>query len=356
MPPKTLAKGGLVTLALALLLPWSYAHWLRTRTFEPVDKEGKMEAGRVQTESFEINLREDYNVQIDVTYGSNYVDEERECPFHPWSDTDWKVYRLNISGTEKRELWASSAEMLKQGEIPLGFKGRPGKYELEWSVPPARPCLNALHPRVHVYASSSGYEVFGGFILFVCIFAGGTGTVVALRETVAWVTGYFFDKRPPRMFPEMVLRNVIPRIQHRQTPLIRDFPNFGLLWGGVLYVLFNIFAMMTTSLPQIGLPVDFRGVKAVGVEKSPWTETVSVYVDARRGFLVNGRPVPREELRTKLKEELSRQIVWTVYLEADSDCPFMDAVDAMDTIQGLGAKLVWITPKTREEWNSSNVP
>lgn len=356
MPAKTLAKVGLVALALALLLPWGYVHWLRTRTFEAVDKEVKVEAGRVQTESFEINLREDYNVQIDVTYSSNYVDEERECPFHPWSDTDWKVYRLNISGTEKRELWASSAEMLKQGEIPLGFKGRPGKYELEWSVPPPRDCLNALHPRVHVYASSSGYEVFGGFILFVCIFSGGTGLVLVLRAIGDSVFGNLFDERPPRMFPEMVLRNVIPRKLHRPTPLIRDFPNFGLVWGGVLYVLFNIFAMMITPLPQIGLLVDFREQKAAGVEKSPWTETVSVYVDARRGFLVNGRPVRREELRTKLKKELSRQIVWTVYLEADSDCRFMDAVHAMDTIQGLGAKLVWITPKTREEWKQKNTP
>jgi biopolymer transport protein ExbD len=47
-------------------------------------------------------------------------------------------------------------------------------------------------------------------------------------------------------------------------------------------------------------------------------------------------------------------MVWTVYLEADADCLFMDVVHAMDTIQGLGAKLVWITPKTREEWEQKN--
>jgi hypothetical protein len=28
----------------------------------------------------------------------------------------------------------------------------------------------------------------------------------------------------------------------------------------------------------------------------------------------------------------------------------MDAVYAMDTIQGCGAKLIWVTPKMREEW------
>lgn len=177
MPPKTLAKVGLVATILAVTLSWGYGHWLKTRVFEPVDKAVTLEAGRIQTEQFELNLREEYGVQVEVDYGANYVDTERECPFYT-SDADWKVYRLHEWGTGKRELRASSAEILKQGEIPFGFKGGPGRYELEWSVPAARACLNALHPRLHVYADSSGYEVFGGFLLFVCIFLGGTGIVL----------------------------------------------------------------------------------------------------------------------------------------------------------------------------------
>jgi hypothetical protein len=35
--------GGLVTLALALLLPWSFLYWLKTRAFEPVDKPASLE-------------------------------------------------------------------------------------------------------------------------------------------------------------------------------------------------------------------------------------------------------------------------------------------------------------------------
>jgi biopolymer transport protein ExbD len=60
--------------------------------------------------------------------------------------------------------------------------------------------------------------------------------------------------------------------------------------------------------------------------------------------------VAREKLRAKLEEELGRQMVWTVYFEADRDCAFMDATYAFDTIQGLGAKVVWITPGMREGW------
>jgi len=35
---------------------------------------------------------------------------------------------------------------------------------------------------------------------------------------------------------------------------------------------------------------------------------------------------------------------------------FMDATRAIDTIQGLGAKVIWITPKTRESWKQKTTP
>jgi len=49
-------------------------------------------------------------------------------------------------------------------------------------------------------------------------------------------------------------------------------------------------------------------------------------------------------------------MVWTVYFEADYDTMYMDAIYAMDTIRGLGAKLVWITPKVRRELQQRDQP
>jgi hypothetical protein len=45
-----------------------------------------------------------------------------------------------------------------------------------------------------------------------------------------------------------------------------------------------------------------------------------------------------------------------VYFEADSDVQYIDAIYAIDTIQGCGAKLFWITPKMREEWRQAKSP
>ncbi len=74
-------------------------------------------------------------------------------------------------------------------------------------------------------------------------------------------------------------------------------------------------------------------------------------MDAHRGFHVNGKLIKPETLQQKLREELGRRIVWTVYVEADGDSVFEDTVHVMDTIQGLGADVFWITPRMREEWS-----
>jgi biopolymer transport protein ExbD len=89
----------------------------------------------------------------------------------------------------------------------------------------------------------------------------------------------------------------------------------------------------------------------VALQKSPWPETLTVYVDGQGRFYVNEQPVPKEELRTKLSEELEKRMVWTVYFEADKNCTFADAIYSFDKIQGLGAQVAWITPHMREELN-----
>jgi hypothetical protein len=46
-------------------------------------------------------------------------------------------------------------------------------------------------------------------------------------------------------------------------------------------------------------------------------------------------------------------MVWTEYFEADNASLFQETAFAIDTIQRLGAKVIWITPKMREEWQAA---
>jgi len=102
--------------------------------------------------------------------------------------------------------------------------------------------------------------------------------------------------------------------------------------------------------PSKGLFVSWGNRDAVVWEKSPWPNSLEVYVDTPARFFINGQEVGRNDLHAKLMEELERRAEWTVYFEADPDIAYMNAVYAIDTIQACGAKLIWITPKMRRDW------
>jgi len=351
MPPKTLVAVGAAAILLAFTVCWTSVHWLETRTFQPVNMLVVLEAGKAQTVDFEINVRGVYGVGLSAEYS---IDDwtAGKCSSSALADADWKVYRLKAGAIESRELWASSEEMRQQGERPYGFRGAPGKYALEWSVPSKAVCLNARNPQLSVRTDSDAYATAFGFVLIGCLFVAMVGAGATLRATVLWLQASHGGNRAPRIFPEMTIRNVVPLWRHRPMLLIRVLPDFRVAWFCIVGVLAAVFCLFVSrsNWPLYGLPIDFRAERTVGVLKSPWTETMAVYVAPNSQFFVNGKLAAREELRQKLQEQLMRRGIWVVYFEADYDSLYMDAVYAMDTIQGLGAKVIWITPKTREEW------
>jgi biopolymer transport protein ExbD len=353
MPPKTLFMVGSVAMLLAVLVFSISAYWMGTRTFEPVDMSIRLDQGKIQSGVFKINLRETFyvSVQLDYSIDDYYKDG---CNFKNLFGAQWKLYR-QIADSPKPQLVASWEDNDKQSSHVGDFAVDPGNYQLEWQGPVGAACLNARHPRLNVRTDRGGYETAFGFVLLACWILVWVGSGTILRAVVVWLSEVLGTSRAPRMFPDMVVTSVIPPRQHRPMPLMKDFPNFGLVHGFILWVLMFLFMILRPG-PSSGVKVDFKEEHTVIVEKNPWAETMAVYVDAKRGLLVNGKPVAREELRSKLQEELLRRGVWVVYFEADGDCLYMDAVYAMDTIQGLGAKTIWITPKTREEWKKSTIP
>jgi biopolymer transport protein ExbD len=350
MAPKTLLKAGLAAIAIAVAAAWGTSAWLKTRVFAPVDQAISLEAGQIESGEFEINLRADYSVYVAVDYSVDDYYPER-CHSEKLDGARWKVYR--IGGGEqakKRELWASAEELRKRGFRGDEFHADTGTYQLEWEVPARAQCLNGRHPRLRVTTSVEDYARNCYLILNLCVSVGSVGGALLLAALIGWIRGVLAERPPLRMFPGMVVRNVIPPQRHRAMALIKEPPNFGLVWGSVLYVLFVIFSGMLMPRMAKGLFVDIREQDTVMTQKSPWAETLGVYVDGHGKYAVNGQAVAREKLRPKLEEELGRRMVWTVYFEADRDCAFMDATYAFDTIQGLGAKVVWITPGMRERW------
>jgi biopolymer transport protein ExbD len=223
----------------------------------------------------------------------------------------------------------------------------PGKYEVEWDVPSGAACLNARHPHLRVWTPSGKYLEFAAVMQYPCLLVGGIGAMLALRALWSWLLT-LAPKQQLRIFPELALRNVIGRRRYCPAPPIRDMSNFGVVWGSILYVLMFTFWFATvTAAPPHGLLVDLKQSRSVAAQPSPWSDTTSVYIGPLQ-FYVNGKPIERSDLRGTLAKALSKQMVWSVYLEAHPDCAFGDAIYAMDAIQGLGATVFWITPRTHE--------
>jgi biopolymer transport protein ExbD len=200
------------------------------------------------------------------------------------------------------------------------------------------------------------YRELVSVLFWLSVSIAAAGALLLCRAAFRVLARRWASDQDLRMFPRMVLRNVLPRIRHRPTPYITQLPNFGLIYGAVLWILIFLFAILTEPPHYYGLSIELRAHDSVIWEKSPWQETLSVYLAPGEKYYINGRPVPRQALGAILQQELNHRMVWTVYFEADSDTMYMDAIYAMDTIQGLGGKLVWITPKARKELQQRDQP
>lgn len=349
MSPKTLFRLGLSLLFLTVTTYFVTGYWLNSKIFTPLKYPVALDARQLQSPPFQINLRETYSASLDLDDSADDWAQDGRCNYKTILYPKWSLYRLDSKAAQSRQLWMSSEQLAHPDLIPDEFVALPGEYQLEWSLPAAAPCLNPRHPRLVVSTAAEGYQEAVGITQLLCIFLGGTGLALVALATARVISRTSLQRTTPRIFPDMVLRNVLPLKRHAPLPPIQDLPHWGLFYGAVLWILMFIFIMLK-PMPQHGLFVSIAMREFMAGEKSPWPETLAVYVHKPGRFYVNGGEVERNNLRAKLLEHLDRRAPWTVYFEADSDIAYGDAVYAIDTIQGCGARLIWITPRMREEW------
>lgn len=350
MPPKTLARLGLALLLAAVTAYFSSGWWLSSRIFTPLDHPVLLDSRQIKSPRFVINLRGTYFVRLHLDESPDDWYEDGRCNYKNVLGSEWRVYRLDVRTRQERELWARSDEMTRRYYYYAGgFAAVSGQYELEYDLPASAACLDRRHPRLMVYRGASDYQDGVALIRICCIFLAGTAAALLALATVGVLRRRFAIGQTPRMFPGMVLRNSLPIVRHKPLAPIHGMPHWGMFCGAVLWILIFVF-MILSPLPSTGLFVSWKKRDAVVWEKSPWPDTLEVYVRTPVRFFVNSEEVDRTGLRSKLIEQLGRRAEWTVYFEADPDTRYMDDIYAIETIQACGAKLFWVTPKMREQW------
>lgn len=338
-------------LAITIPLPLGTGRWLKTRTFQPVNTPVSLLVGRSQTVEFETNIKGVYTVNFDVDDEISYSASALEPrTTHACRDVHWTLYRFRGNTVEKRYVWATNTDNTGDGFV-IGFHGPAGKYQLEWNIPAEAACLNSGHPRLEITTSSKTYELLDSVVRFLAVLFAGAGVTLLLRGLGTMLLRYLAGTQTLRMLPELPARNVLQARRYRPMPQITGLPHFPIILSGILFV--PMLALIILEAPRVprGFLVHFGKAGVLVSEKSPWTETLSVYEDDHARLYVNGQPVATSKLSEKLKQELGKRMVWTVYFEADENIQFADAAFAMNTIQELGAKLIWITPNIRRQLN-----
>jgi biopolymer transport protein ExbD len=352
MPPKILAILGLSFFVIATATFQVAGRWLDSRIFNPLEQPVSLDSAHLKSQPFEINLSETYSVSLQLDWSVDDVYDDKHCNYKAIQGFHWRVYRLGSATTDARKLAASSIDDSLSQYLVDSFDAVPGRYELEWDGRAPAPCLNSRHPRLSVWTGPFGYRDGVGLVRDFCLFLGGTG--LALLWIAYRRLPRFARSAAPRIFPEMILRPVMPIVRHEPLKLISEPAHFGVVWGSLLMVLMFLY-MTNDRLISKGQLVSWRTLLAVDGMKSPWPDTLEIYVRIPSNFFVNGEEVGRDELRAKLMEQLGKRVEWTVYLEADRDSLFGDTMHAIDVIHSCGAKVSWITPKMRKEWRRSTI-
>jgi biopolymer transport protein ExbD len=309
--------------------------WLAPHPHVALEIPVSLSPGHVITGNFSVNPGTVYYIDIEL-------DKRSPMPAHCEPRSVLSTRWVLLSDGEAQQ---GSSPWEDSGLTIADLYSFTTRYAFDVEILPGASCLNASNPRLKVQTHPDPSDLYVA-LTWLSIFPTGIGMALVIRPLISRGIRRIEETR---IFPDMVLRNVLPTTKHERLPLIHNPPHWPLLCIGILSILVFTF-MVFGPLPSKGLSVTWKKHDALVWEKSPWPEAPEVYVRAPARFFVNGQEVSRTDLRAKLIEQLSRRGEWTVYLDAEPDVAFMEAAHAMDTIQTCGAKLVWITPKVREDW------
>jgi hypothetical protein len=222
-----------------------------------------LDAGRIQTGDFGINLREKFQVYILLDPSIDDYWTDGRCNFDSLPEMNWKVFQL--PNQERSEFWIGS-ESRRSSEGYVGeFHAVPGTYRFELQISKATRCLNVRHPHLQISTPSRDYAEIYNCLLYLWLFVAGLGAVLVLIGICGWKRERLSILSATPIFPETPLRNVIALKRHRPMLVIRDLRMFGPTWFAVIAALSVVLLLyLTRPMMRYGLPIDFPKHYAAG--------------------------------------------------------------------------------------------
>jgi biopolymer transport protein ExbD len=122
------------------------------------------------------------------------------------------------------------------------------------------------------------------------------------------------------------------------------FPALALIVAPILALLLPMIALMLRPRTPLGLPVHLLKVGVDDHDSSPIiVSVIATNWSAPPLLYVNSKETSWDELRNTLRTQLEVRPHWVVYVQADSDAAWRDAVYVIDVARGLHAEVVLLT-------------
>jgi biopolymer transport protein ExbD len=334
----------IILILLGITLPAAYRRWLDTRTFVALDIPVSFAPGHIRTVDFGVNITGWYHIGIGGDEEFFYRTGCRFGAFDPLLKTRSIVYRDGRAG-----------EIFDGTDRYVGhFYGeKHERYRLDIQVLTDASCLDGGHPRVFVWTPSADYELrYNQLLAFsVCLVLGGLG-VLAFSTTS--IVGKQMSAHGQLPMVGNVGYAYYP--SRRKLPLklrLSRLPPFGLVYAVILAA-----ALIPTFLiflyawgydrRSVGIEVHLANLGPLKAAADSWTKPLVVRIEnASAGspprLYLNSKAIAWEALGPALKGELKSRPDWVIYVEADRDVNWGDAVNAMGIIRGVGANVVLLT-------------
>ena len=230
-----------------------------------------------------------------------------------------------------------------------------GYYSLDVEVLSDGSCLNAYHPRLMVWnISDFPYDDLyqaGVWALPISVVAG-----LGLMVYTLSFAGRNYTTHPDTITESGDARVTtgLPPRRAQPAKLISGFPHFSLICATVLGLVVFVMMVITADVPPKGIHVSLLVKQPEPGGPDSLTPPIVVRVEsvAHTPFVpkvyVNSKSVEWDGLKQALQNELKLRPAWVVYVNADANCSWQTAVDVMNLARELHAKVVLLTPQTRE--------
>ena len=365
----TTFRVGLAMIVLPAMWLAGCTWWRFTRSWIPLEMAVPDSPGHIRTPEFEVNAEGYYTIGIGLPTGSTLI--IMPCP----NGSDF--CQVNVGVLSASWVLSKAGKVVASSRVgptpPYytqglggigGLHAARGSYVLDMGIQRNENRVSTEQPYLMVYEAGGAYfkagdrlaSAFMTFLLFGPI--GICGLIISgmnrRQESEAIIRR--FPLTVPGPLPGEPLARPQRAVLHRpRYPLLRrrsNQPQRASLSPAVLITVITLqlvfIVMCVLQSWAYGLPKGLliRLVRPNGyAQPSPGIQPVTVRVapgpDTHPSPYVNGQPVSWDDLNTVLGKELAqRPPAWPVYVEADPNVEWKDALKAIDIIRGLRAEVV----------------